>query len=42
MLEFVKCFYKESKSKKKSLFFWGGGGGSRAKVSEFLLLRIQI
>ena len=42
-------FYKESKSKKKKIFFFffgggggGGGWGREPRVSELLLLRIQI
>ena len=38
-------FYNISKSNKKIIFFfWGGGGGGErgARVSEVLLLRIQI
>ena len=43
-LEKVLFFYKESKCKIKEFFFGEGGGmgGGGARVSEFILLKIQI
>ena len=38
----MSCFNKECKSNFFFLFFFLGGGRGEARVSEFVLLRIQI